>query len=175
MPPPSVRPRGNPGAAVALLLVGTVVFTALYGMLTGAVTDLEGQLQDLATSGEGEIDIAQLTWLAALPGGVFGVVAGAVGRRQGLVWLAGLLALAAMLLGETFGSAVLAADSSSTGPDAVELFFDHFSDMWESWTESAHGFVWPLLALAPITAVVTGLVLTRGESQPQHPQWTGVR
>lgn len=159
-PPFAVGRRGNPGAAVLLILLGTVVFVFLYGQLTGAVVDLEGQLRKAAAGEADELEIAQLTWLAALPGGLFGVVAGTLGRgRAGIYWLAAVCALAAMLLGETFATAVLASDASGGAEDAVELFFDHHSDMWESWTEDAHALVWVLLPQAPMVALATGYAL----------------
>ncbi|MGK5534200.1 hypothetical protein [Streptomyces sp. URMC 129] len=159
VPPPPAR-RTSPGPAIALTAAVAVAALLLYGFLTGMVVDLDALVEEAIRTGDSELDIAQLTWLAAAVGALVGLPAAKLAPgRPGLYWLAGVLALAAMLLGETFATAVLAAEASDGAESAFELFFDDFSDLWESWTENAHGLTWPLVALAPAGAVLTGYLL----------------
>ncbi|MEO3754806.1 hypothetical protein [Streptomyces sp. B6B3] len=175
MPPPPVR-NGNPGLGIALGFVAMLVLMVLYGFLTGMVADVEGQMQDAMESGDAEIEIAQLTWLAALIGALVGLPAAKLAPGQvWAYWVAGGLAAITMLLGETFATAVLVSDSTDGAKSAFEYFFEDFSDCWESWTESAHGLTWLFLPLAPAAAIFTGYLLGRtGPTAPGAPGAPGM-
>ncbi len=174
MPPPPVR-NGNPGAGIALAFGAMLLLLVLYGFLTGMVADIKGQIEDAAQNGDTEIDVAQLTWMAALLGALVGLPAAKLaGGQVWAYWVAGLLALGTMLLGETFASAVLVSDASDGAKSAFEYFFEDFSDCWDSWTESAHGLTWLFLPLAPAAAIFTGYFLNRtGPNVPGAPGMPG--
>lgn len=167
--PPFARPQPSGGDAIRVLLalaltgVATVVLIVGYGFLTGAVTDLDGQLKDAA-----EIEIAQLTWLAAGIGALIALPSGMLAPGKPIFVAAAPLALAAMLLGETFATAVVYCDFyPSENPFA--MFFEHFSSMWENWTKTAHLLTWLLLPLAPAAALFTGFWLGRGARRRPRP------
>lgn len=167
-PPPPPR-RGNAGAAVALAFGVAVVLLFLYGLVTGMVVDFESLLEDAVESGDTEIDVAQLTWLAPLLGALVGLpVARLAPGQVGLYWVAGLAAVVTMLLGETFATAVLASEATDGAKGSLEIFFEDFSDAWEGWAENSHGMTWPLMALAPAAAVFTGYFLG-GANRPGAP------
>jgi hypothetical protein len=162
--PPPPPPPGNSraGLGFVLIIAATVVTILVYGFLTGMVVDMDSLVEDAMQSGDPEIEVTQLTWLAGAFGALIGLPAGRLARGQaGLYWLAGVFALGAMLLGETFATAVLVSESSNGAESAFELFFENFSDMWESWTENSEGVTWLLIAMAPATAIFTGYQLGR--------------
>jgi hypothetical protein len=177
MPPPPPPPPGgsNLGLAFLLIAVAAVALFVVYGFLTGVVSDYGGQLEDVQRSLESdpqaeppEIDLAQLTWLAAGIGAVIGLPAAKWAKGQvGFYFLAGAFALGAMLLGETFAVAATLADAPDA-KGAFEYFFDDFSDMWEGWTEDAEGMTWVFVALAPVSAVFTGYMI--GGKTPPPPR-----
>ncbi|UED87368.1 hypothetical protein [Streptomyces profundus] len=167
-PPPPPK-RGNAGGAVALVIGLTVVLLFVYGFVTGMVVDLEDLIREAMENGDPEIDVAQLTWLAPLIGALIGLPAAKLAPGQvGVYWVAAVGALVAMLLGETFASAVLASEATDGAKSAFEFFFEDFSDIFESWTENSNGFTWPLMALAPATAAFTGYFVG-GTNKPQAP------
>ncbi|WP_159037226.1 hypothetical protein [Streptomyces specialis] len=166
MPPPARR--SQPGAAIALTAAVAVAVLLLYGFLTGLVVDFESLAEDAIESGDPELDIPQLTWLAAAMGALIGLPAARLAPGQaGTYWFAGAMALVAMLLGETFATAVLGSEATDGAKGAFELFFDNFSDCWEGWTEDAHGVTWALVPLAPAAAILTGYLL--GRTRPTTP------
>lgn len=168
-PPPPVQ-GSKAGVAVLVSAVAALVLFVLYGFLSGMVVDIESQVEDALASGDpdAKVEIYQLTWLAAAIGAVIGLpVAKLAPGQVPLYWVAGLFALGAMLLGETFATAAISADGGGD-ESAFELFFDHFSDLWEGWTENAHGAIWVLVALAPVSAVATGYLVGGGQ-RPAHP------
>ncbi|SOD63392.1 hypothetical protein SAMN06297387_110124 [Streptomyces zhaozhouensis] len=168
-PPPPPGAGGNVGAALGLTLAAMLGMFLLYGFLTGMVVDFEDLMKEAMENGDTEIDVAQLTWLAPLVGGVIGLPAALMARgKVALYWLAAGAAVVAMLLGETFATAVLISDASDGAKSAFEIFFEDFSDVWEGWTENSHGMVWPLMALAPATALFAGYFLG-GTGSPKHP------
>ncbi|TDC72221.1 hypothetical protein [Streptomyces hainanensis] len=157
---PTPPPRhGNPGLAVLLTIGATIVLILVYGFLTGAVVDFEALVEEAMTEGT-DPDVAQLTWLAVLLGGLIGLPAGRLAPGQpGLYVLAGGCALVAILVGETFATAVLASEATDGAKGALEFFFEDFGDMWDGWTTDAHGLTWLFVALAPASAVFTGFLL----------------
>jgi hypothetical protein len=160
MPPPPPQGNSLAGLGFVLIIAATVATVLVYGFLTGMVVDMESLAQDAVESGDSEIEITQLTWLAGAFGALIGLPAGRLARGQvWAYWLAGVFAVPAMLLGETFATAVLISESSDGAQSAFELFFEHFSDMWESWTENSEGVTWLLIAMAPATAIFTGYQL----------------
>ncbi|WP_233580885.1 hypothetical protein, partial [Streptomyces triticirhizae] len=167
-PPPPPR-RGNAGAAVALMFGAVLALFFLYGLVTGMVVDFEDLIRDAMENGDTEIDVAQLTWLAPLIGALVGLpVAKLAPGQVGLYWLAAVGAVLTMVLGETFASAVLASEAVDGAKGSLEIFFEDFSDVFESWTENSHGMTWPLMALAPAAAVFTGYFLG-GTQRPGPP------
>ncbi|MDT0321743.1 hypothetical protein [Streptomyces millisiae] len=157
---PVPAPRsGNPGLAVFLTLGATLALILVYGFVTGAVVDFDALIEEAMREGT-DPDVAQLTWLAALLGGVIGLPAGRFAPgQQGFYWLAGVAALGAVLVGETFATAVLASESTDGAKSAFEFFFEDFGDCWDGWTTDAHGLTWLFVALAPAAAVFTGYLL----------------
>ncbi|MGP3971949.1 hypothetical protein [Streptomyces sp. 6N223] len=176
-PPPPPPPPGGSNAGVAFLLcaLAAVVLFVLYGFLTMLVTDYGGQLEDAQRALESdpeatpEIDIAQLTWLAAGIGAVIGFPAGRFAKGVvGFYFLAGVFAAGSILLGETF--ALAAVSSDTPGADsAFSIFFDDFSDLWEAWTEDSEGMTWVFIALAPVSAVFTGYMVGGSTPPPRQP------
>jgi hypothetical protein len=162
-PPVPVPPHGgNPGGGIGLAALAAVVLVFVYGFLTGAVVDFESLMREAAESGDWDVDVPQLTWLAPALGALVGLPAARLARGVPAAWwVAGGLALVAMLLGETFATAVLASEATDGSMSAFELFFEHFGDMWDGWTEDAEPTVWALVALAPASAVFTGWLLGR--------------
>ncbi|ONK09821.1 hypothetical protein [Streptomyces sp. MP131-18] len=170
-PPAPYTRRPQPGVAILVSAAAALALALLYGFLTGMVVDFESLIEDAARNGDTEIDVAQLTWLAAAVGALIGLPAAKLAPGQpAAYWTAGALAVVAMLLGETFATAVLASEATDGAKGAFEMFFDNFSDMWEGWTENAHGMTWPLAALAPAAAVLTGY-LVGGTTPPQPRTW----
>ncbi|MDT0342874.1 hypothetical protein [Streptomyces litchfieldiae] len=166
-PPPPPRPGspGQPGLGIGLAIGAMVALLFLYGFLTGMVVDFESLMQDAMESGDFDIEVAQLTWLAAAVGALIGLPVGKLAPGQvPAYWIAGVLALAAMLLGETFATAVLMSEASDGAQGSFELFFEHFSDLWEGWTDGAEPVTWVLIGLAPVAAVFTGYLLGNGAS-----------
>ncbi|WP_345025714.1 hypothetical protein, partial [Streptomyces sedi] len=167
-PPPPPGSANRTTAALGLTIAVAVGMFLLYGFLTGMVVDFEDLMKEAMENGDTEIDIAQLTWLAPLVGGAIGLPAALMARGNiGLYWLAAGGAVVAMLLGETFAMAVLISDASDGAESAFTLFFEDFSDVWEAWTDIAHGMTWPLMALAPATALFAGYFL--GGTGPKYP------
>ena len=161
--PVPVRPASpRTGLALSLALGAAVLLVVLYGYLNGSVVDLEALLREAMENGDPEFEITQLTWLAAAVGALVGIPVGIYAAGQvGMYWLAGALALGSMLLAQTFAMAVISSDASNGAKDPFELFFEHFSDMWDGWTENCAGATWVLIALAPATAILAGHLLGR--------------
>jgi hypothetical protein len=182
-PPPPPPPGGGSNAGVAFLLcaVATIVLFFAYGFLTMLVSDYGGQLEDAQRAFESgseaapEIDVAQLTWLAAGIGAVIGFPAGKFAKGMvGFYFLAGAFAIVAMLLGETFAMAAISSDVPGAD-SAFSIFFDNFSDLWEAWTEDAEGMTWVFIALAPVSAVFTGYMIGGSTPSPRQPPFPAYR
>ncbi|TDC26246.1 hypothetical protein E1265_04775 [Streptomyces sp. 8K308] len=157
-PVPAPR-NGNPGLALLQALVLALGLILVYGFITGAVVDFDSLIEEAMREGT-EPEVAQLTWLGALLGGMIGLPVGRFAPGQpALYWLAGLLALGSVLLGETFATAVLASESTDGAKGALEYFSEDFGDCWDGWTTDAHGLTWLFVALAPAAAVFTGYLL----------------
>ncbi|MFH8403381.1 hypothetical protein ACH4FX_01225 [Streptomyces sp. NPDC018019] len=115
MAPPPAR-RGNPGLAVALGIVTTLVAAGVYGAVLKAV------------------DGASIGYAALAVGALIGAVLGKVGGRGAALPVIGaVLGLLGLYLGQVFGIALITSDI--TGMPLSETVLGHFDLVNAAWQE----------------------------------------
>ncbi|MDT3397574.1 hypothetical protein RKE29_13085 [Streptomyces sp. B1866] len=164
-PPPAPARPANPALALLAAVVAALVGAGVYA----------GILFGLADTDKGEI--TRVAYIGIGVGALVGLAVGKLGGRNVGLWVVGAaLALAAVLLGELYGYALIYADGAEKAaeqlskagapqqidaPSANEIFFDHFKDLWKSWKEDLEGWEYLFMALAPIATVGTAFRLNK--------------
>ncbi|MEU4890832.1 hypothetical protein AB0B12_05465 [Streptomyces sp. NPDC044780] len=157
-PAPQVGRPGNPLLAVVAALVATVVGAFLYAFLLSALADTD----------KSPPEITQFAYAGVVVGALIGLAVAKLGGRNTGLWVLGaVLALAAVFLGELYGYAMITHDVLSNYADKIgggassqvlssnEIFFDHFSDLWDAWKEDSDALTYIFMVLAPVAAVST--------------------
>ncbi|WP_328915579.1 MULTISPECIES: hypothetical protein [unclassified Streptomyces] len=125
-PPPAPVAPARENVALALLVgvVTTLVVAAIYGGILRAMSKNDGTFYEFRL-------------LAIAVGALVGLVVGKIGGRNPVVPVASLVfALAAVVLGELFGGALIISHYLSThGADmsVSTIIFQHFGDLWSAW------------------------------------------
>jgi hypothetical protein len=145
-PPPPPAGGANVSLAIVLSVVGALVGGFVYAMLLNAVFD--------DTDG-----FTAVGWASVLVGIAAGLGPGLKGGRSWGVYSAGaMLAFVGVVLGDLYGLAVVFGDMGSEygQPDATEIFFENFGDLWDTWTEISEPVDYLLLLFAPAAALSLG-------------------
>lgn len=116
-------------AAVAAMLVGA----ALYGFIVGSIDREIGYIA---------VGVGFLVGFAASKAG---------GSNPVLTVVSAVLSIGAVYLGQLFGASVALSDLADQS--AVSIFFDHFGDLSEAWTDAAGFKQYLFLAIGAIGAI----------------------
>ncbi|MEV1008068.1 hypothetical protein [Streptomyces sp. NPDC049881] len=155
MQPGQQAPAGNNvGLAILLAVLGTIVAGVLYGYIFKASFD--------ETTGE----VTQFNYLSVLVGVIVGLGPAFFAKRNWPVIITGaLLAVAAMLLGNLWGMALIVEDFYPGFDDsAFTAFFQYFGDTWDVWTDGVEAVDIVLWILAPIGALGIAQTVARRSS-----------
>lgn len=142
-PPPAPAPvrRGNPALAILAGVVATVVMALLYALLFSAMNDWD------------DTEFTKLGYAGVAVGLVIGLAMTKVGGRNPMLWvIAAVLALVGVVLGDLYGYAMVASDAPGA-PSSMDIFFNHFSDLWRVWKESQETLNYIFFILAPAAAL----------------------
>jgi hypothetical protein len=150
MPPPPAYGKTEGGGipqniwlALGLAVVGAVLGGLLYALMVDATFDeMKGEFRQFSYA-------ALAVGLAAGAGPAFFAK-----RNWGLYIAGAALALLGVVLGELYGTAMVISEHLTGGAVSTnEIFFDHFGDLWDAWTEASEAINYILLLLAPAGAI----------------------
>ncbi|EFL23976.1 conserved hypothetical protein [Streptomyces himastatinicus ATCC 53653] len=164
-PAPQVGRQGNPLAAVGAAVVAALIGAVAYAFL----------LSSLADTDSNPPEVTKFAYAGVALGALVGFVVFKLGGRNVGLWVVGaVLALAAVFLGELYGYAMIMSDAASNYvdkiggaaaasaniPDANEIFFEHFGDLFDGWKEDADAITWIFMILSPVAAAGTAFRLS---------------
>lgn len=140
---PQVRPRGNVWAALGLSLLAALLATYLYALLFSGMFDEE--------TGE----FTQIGYVALAIGAAVGAGPAFLAKRNWAACLvAAVLALAATVFGEVYGTAMVISEYGyGSALSANDIFLDHFGDLFNDWWESSEPMNYLFLLFAPLGTV----------------------
>ncbi|RKN05188.1 hypothetical protein [Streptomyces radicis] len=143
-PPPP--PGGGPPTNVALAILAAVGAALVMGFLYAFIYD--------AMFDENTGEVRQISYVALAIGAAVGVGPAFLARNNwGVYILGGVLALAAAIFGELYGTAMILAEYSGTDWSAFKIFTVEFSNLWDLWQETNEAINWIFLLLAPAAAI----------------------
>lgn len=125
-PPAPIAPQRPDNVALGLLVgvAATLVMALAYGGLLRLMSKNDGTFYEFRL-------------IAIAVGLVIGLVVGKVGGRNPLLPVAAIVfALAAIILGELFGGALIISHYASTHGgelSTTDILFHHFGDLWDAW------------------------------------------
>ncbi|NUP42909.1 MAG: hypothetical protein HOY76_39295, partial [Streptomyces sp.] len=162
-PAPPAGRQGNPAVAVLAAVVAALVGGFLYAFLLSAMADTD----------KTPPEIKQFAYAGVAVGALIGLVIAKLGGRNTALWVIGaILAVVAVFIGELYGYAMILHDAMANYADKLgggassqvlstnEIFFDHFSDLWDAWKEDANALTYIFMALSPVAAVSTAYRLS---------------
>ena len=130
---PVAPARNNVGLGLLAAVVAALVAAALYGFIVGSVD-------------------REIGFIAVGAGFLVGFAASkAGGSNPVLTVVSAVLSIAAVYVGQIFGISVALSDIADQS--AISIFFDHFGDLSEAWTEAADFKTYLFLAIGALGAV----------------------
>lgn len=125
-PAPAAPARSDVGMAILAALAATLVLAAAYGGILRAMSKNDGSFYEFRL-------------IAIAVGAAAGFAIGKAGGRNAAVpFVAVVAGLAAVILGELFGGALIISHyvSSHGGQMSVtDILFHHFGQLWDAWKE----------------------------------------
>lgn len=130
---PVAPARNNVGLGLLAAVVAALVGAALYGFIAGSIE-------------------REIGYIAVGVGFLVGFAASKVGGSNPvLTVVSAVLSVAAVYLGQLFGISVALSDIADQS--AISIFFDHFGDLSDAWTEAADFKTYLFLAIGALGAV----------------------